>query len=135
MPLPEIPGQKIQNFQRELERETVLEYYDGPRLILQQDSAGTLHLAVWNDSSPEQERWLLLEIGRDRLIQVLQGEIPLREALENPQNGRIVVMDEDQNGQLTATITTLAQMPQDSLPMPGIKLSIPMHLLPGAGED
>ena len=124
MPLPDIAGQKIRNFQWETKRETVLVYYDGPRLILQQDQSGTLYLAVWNESISDQERWLILEIGRDRLRQVLQGQIPLREALENPQNGQIIVLDEDPERGGTATITTTAQIPQDSLPLPGAALSI-----------
>ena len=126
--LPEIAGQKVRDFQWEPGLETVLDYYDGPRLMLQQDPSGATYLSVWTDGDADMERWLALEIGRDRLRLVLQGEIPLREALENPQSGQIIVLDQDRRGGgTTATITTPRELPQDSLPRWNARLQIPFE--------
>ena len=126
MPLQEIAGQRIQNFRWEADLKQVLEYYDGSRLVVRKDTSGTLYLDIWNDSQDGQERWLALEISRSRLRYVLSGEIGLREALQNPQNGQLMVIDEDQEGNLTATITTLAAVPENSWPAPEAKLNIPI---------
>ena len=125
MPLTAIAGQRIGNFNWKPELETVLEYYDGPRLTLYREPSGAEYLAVWNDSQDGTERWLFIQTGRDRLRKILAGEIPLREALENPQTGFILVVDQDGNGHASAVITTADNLPQDSLPYRDVTLNIP----------
>ena len=119
MPLTPVPGQRVSAMRMDIIREHVLEYYDGPRMILLEEREGTRHLSVWNDESDGWERWLLIETGDDRLEQVLRGDMSLREAILNPEAGFIIVCDLDPLGGRFPTITTADQLPEESLPAPG----------------
>ena len=106
----------------------VLQYYDGPRLLLQRNLSGQLFLAWWSDSDESADRWLYLPVSRARLRSILSGEMPDREALENPEDGDIFVVDIDvTNDSVVQTIMTNASALQDAmLPSQRVRLSIPM---------
>ena len=125
MPLTAIAGQRIGNFNWKPELETVLEYYDGPRLTLYREPSGAEYLAVWNDSQDGTERWLFIQTEGTGSGRYSREKSPLREALENPQTGFILVVDQDGNGHASAVITTADNLPQDSLPYRDVTLNIP----------
>jgi hypothetical protein len=127
--LPEIKGVQISNFPwNDFAFERVLEYYDGPRLILQRSQAGQLYLAWWNDADGSVDRWIYLPLSERRLHDVLSGAMPALDALNNPEDGNLLVVDidVDHDSVVQTIVTTTESIPRDSLPLEWSKLNIPM---------
>ena len=127
--LPEIEGAKLHNFPwNAFVLEQVLDYYDGPRLMLQRSRAGQLYLAWWNDGDEDTDRWLYLPLSEARLHEVLSGGIPALDALNDPEDGSLLVVDidVDTDAVAQAVSTTAAYLPQDSLPLEWVRLNIPV---------
>ncbi len=123
--LPEIEGAKLPNFPwNAFVFERVLEYYDGPRLLLQRSQAGQLYLAWWNDADESIDRWIYLPVSEPRLRDILSGSVSALDALSNPADGNLLVVDIDAD--IQTIVTTVASLPQDSLPLEWSKLSISM---------
>ena len=100
--------------------ERILDYYDGPRLILQKTSTGQLILAWWNDEDEDTQRWLHLPVSKDRLIEILTGQITCLEALMCPEDGFIYVLDDNvkDESQTRTVLTDPSALLEDSLPYP-----------------
>ena len=127
--LPEIAGTAIPNpMWGGFSFERVLDYYDGPRLLLQRSLAGQLFLAWWSDSDASADRWIYLPLSEQRLASILSGETPALEGLKNPEDGYIFVvdMDVDTDSIDRTVMTTVAALPDDTLPRPEVRLNIPM---------
>ena len=94
----------------------VLRYYDGPRLLLQRSLTGQLFLAWWRDSDDDTDRWLYLPLSEKRLRAVLSGKITTLEALRNPEDHFLYVVDIDvENDSPIRTIMTTAELlPRDT---------------------
>lgn len=94
--------------------------FDGPRTFTFLDRDGELHLALWFDENAEAVRYLVVQFS-ESLVELLEtGQISIREALEQP---RLWVVDVNNGGiPSAATRTTLADLPQDELPVPGTML-------------
>lgn len=108
--------------------ERVLDYYDGPRLLLQRSLAGQLFLAWWSDSDASTDRWIYLPVSERRLGSILSGEIPALDGLKNPEDGYVFVvdMDVDTDSIVRTVMTTDAALPDGTLPRPEARLDIPM---------
>lgn len=106
----------------------VLQYYDGPRLLLRKSKAGQLFLAWWCDSDETTDRWIYLPVSESRICTILSGEIPDLEALQNPEDGHLFVVDIDGDSEfIVQTVMTNANLlPPEALPSPKVRLSIPM---------
>ena len=106
----------------------VLQYYDGPRLLLQRSQSNQLFLAWWNDSDESTERWIYLPVSEHRLQEILSGEIPSLDGLNAPEDGYLFVVDRDlHRDSITKTVMTDASaLLSDTLPRQGAKLSIPV---------
>ena len=104
----------------------VLHYYDGPRLILRRSDIGQLYLAWWNDADGSIDRWLYLPLSEPRLWDILVGGIPCRDALDDPEDGYLLVIDAagDIDDVVRTIITNASALPPDSLPMPGVTLDV-----------
>ena len=127
--LPTIKGTELPNsFLSAFSFEKVLKYYDGPRLLLQKRPAGQLYLAWWSDSDDSTERWIYLPLSEQRLRQILSGEMPSLEGLQQPEDGSLFVIDKDLNtDSIIRTVQTdAAALPCDALPRPGVRLNIPI---------
>ena len=127
--LPEIEGSKFPNFPwNSFVFERVLEYYDGPRLLLQRSQAGQMYLAWWNDADESIDRWIYLPVSEPRLREILSGNVSALDALSNPEDGNLLVVDIDVgiDSVIQTIVTTAASLPQDSLPLEWSKLNIPM---------
>ncbi|MXX53565.1 MAG: hypothetical protein F4Z35_06460 [Dehalococcoidia bacterium] len=106
----------------------VLQYYDGPRLLLQKSKSGQLYLAWWSHSEGSIERWIYLPVSRSRLEEIMSGEIPSLDALNRPESGHIYVVDIDTKSDSTIrTVQTKAtEIPEGFKPMPEARLRLPM---------
>ena len=127
--LPQIDGTRVpHSFWNSIVFEQVLEYYDGPRLLLQRSRAGQLYLAWWNDSEGPIDRWIYLPVSQFRLHEVLSGQLTVLEALNDPEDGDLLVTDVDvrENEVLQSLATTVSALPKDSLPLEGVRLDVPV---------
>ena len=106
----------------------VLIYYDVPRMLLQKSVEGQLYLAWWHNESAPVERWIYLPVSEGRLRAILSGEMADRYAMDDPEDGYVYVVDWDweKDGIRQTVKTTTAALPQDALPHPDVKLSIPI---------
>ena len=124
--IPKIPGKQIKKLPWPpddfLE---VLSYYDGPRIVLQKDETGKLYIGWWNDEDDTCERWVYVGISKGRLKKTLNGQIPSRDVIDHPEDGYVIVYDInlDDCGRAQALATAPANVPPESLPLPGALLS------------
>ena len=107
--------------------EQVLEYYDGPRLILKRSGAGQLYLAWWNDEEGPVDRWIYLPVSESRLSNILSGNIRVMDAMRDPEEDHLVVVDVDVGqGVIQSVATTVSSLPPDSLPFDDVRLNVPL---------
>ena len=106
----------------------VLQYYDGPRLLLQRSQSQQLYLAWWSDSDESTERWIYLPVSEHRLQEILSGELPSLDGLNAPEDGYLVVVDKDldTNSIIKTVLTDASALPNDALPRQGARLNIPV---------
>ena len=126
--LPTINGLELQSpAWNTFSLDRVLQYYDGPRLLLQRSQAGQLYLAWWSDSDDEIERWIYLPLSERRLYAILSGEVTSRDGLNAPEDGNLLVVDRDiRNNFIVRTVLAkAADLPNDTLPREGARLNIP----------
>ena len=105
----------------------VLDYYDGPRILLERDESGQLYLVWWSDADMEMERWICLPLSESRLHAIFSGEVSPRDAMENPEGGYLLAIEFDLTTDAApwAIKTTAAAFPQDALPHPEAHLRKP----------
>lgn len=133
--LPEIEGIKLPNpIWSTFPFEKVLQYYDGPRLLLQHSPAGQAYLAWWSDADSDTERWVCLPVSERRLYEVLSGVIPSREGIDNPEGGYVFVVDRNVEADsiVQMIMTQATALRDDSLPRSGARLNIPMPAGPSS---
>ena len=106
----------------------VLEYYDGPRLLLQKSRAGQFYLAWWSDTDEITDRWIYLPLSESRLHAVLSGSISVVDALKDPEDGSLLVIDKDTaTDEITNVVhTEFESVPSNRRPRPGSRLNIPI---------
>ncbi len=124
--LTEIQGTSVQaSILGSSELDRTLVYYDGPKVILRRTRAGQLYIAWWSDADEDIERWVYLPISRSRLERVLSGSLGSREAIDQPEDGFIIVADIDVNGDFSRLVLTeSSQVPSDALPTADARLNI-----------
>ena len=125
--LSRVPGTTLSDpLWHELTFDRVLQYYDGPRLLLRRTDDGQLYLAWWSDADESTERWLYLPLTQARLRDVLSGDMPSRNALNTPENGYVLVVDiaSDTDTIISVVRTNASALPQNTLPLPGARLDI-----------
>ena len=114
----------------------VLQWYDGPRLRLQQNPTGQLYLAWWSDSDETVDRWIYLPVSETRLREILSGQIPSLQALSHPEQGYVFAVDIDleTDSVIKTVMTEISNLPGDAIPLPGAKLNLPVpdDILPAA---
>ena len=67
-----------------------------------------------------------MPLSEARLQAILSGEIPSLDALSNPEDGYLFVvdLDLDTDSIVHTVVTTVSALPKDALPLPGARLSI-----------
>lgn len=105
-----------------MEPETVLNYYDGPKLFTFRDSDGGLCLACWSDEDEHHSRFLVVPVTSRIVKQIESGELTLRQALNQP---RLWVLDLHSNGELVqARLVDPHTIPDDAQPQVGVCLNV-----------
>jgi hypothetical protein len=67
----------------------VFEFYDGPKLFSARNRTGTLYLVFWADQDEEADHWFYVPVSEGRLESVKEGDLSLREAITQPEDGLI----------------------------------------------
>ena len=125
--LPTIEGTRLPELPWEyLTFEEMLDYYDGPRLMLQQTDGGETYLAWWTDADEHTDRWVHIRMGPERLRAILSGEMPARAAFEEPEDGRLLVVDREAGAEQPVGIVAAepSAVPPDTLPMAEARLRV-----------
>lgn len=124
--LPEIKGHSVTPPWRDFAFDEVLDYYDGPRLLLERGPDGQLYLAWWNANDAAVARWICLPVSKQRLTAIVSAQIPARAAMEQPEDGSLLVVDIDLDTDaiIRAVKTVAAAIPPESLPHPEATLNI-----------
>ena len=125
--LPAIKGTRLAEAPwHEFSFDTVLDYYDGPRMLLQRGRAGQTYLAWWNDEDDTTARWVCIPVGPAQLRGLLSGQVRPRHAIDYPENGQLLVVDLDLETdavvQLVSTNSTA--LPPETLPLPEAALAL-----------
>lgn len=97
----------------------VVEYHDGPLIIVLWDDAGRPWLDVAWDAD-RKEGWqetMLVQHSPERLAQIFLGEVPWRE-WANPADGKVWVLRDHKGQPLTVRCIGPADIPADGLPDP-----------------
>jgi hypothetical protein len=77
----------------ELELTSVLEYFDGPKIVaLKAGATGQLCLAYWLSQDAAGETWLLVPMTETRFRALVNAEVDLRSVLSNPEFASVAVM-------------------------------------------
>jgi hypothetical protein len=98
----------------------VLYDFDGPRTFTYSDQEGELCLAHWCDADRDIDRYLVVPFSRRLADSLKSGQLPLRDALDQP---RLWVIDVERAGAIRkAWRVDPADLPADVLPQPGTLL-------------
>ena len=127
--LPKIKGSLLPGLPwGEISFDEVLDYYDGPRILLERDESGQLYLVWWSDADMEMERWICLPLTEARLQAIFSGQVSPRDAMENPEGDYLLAIEFDLTTDAApqAIKTTAADFPEDALPHPEADLRKPM---------
>lgn len=62
-------------------------YYDVPQVFVCRDRAGQCYLAHLVDDTAHRTRWFFVPVSAERLDQIRQGTVTLRESVEVPEEG------------------------------------------------
>lgn len=110
----------------------VYEFYDSPVLVSCQSNTGSLYLAVSVQALRDAEKWLYVSISKERLTQVRTGDIDLRSAFAQPEDGVAFLANVPHDEKLSARIEILEleAIRDDLLPAIGEFLSLPAATLP-----
>jgi hypothetical protein len=103
----------------------VLYDLDGPRSFTFVPADGHMYLAHWFDESEQLVRYIVVPFSPALLGRLESGQCSIREALD--QNSLWIVDIDNQGKPVSATRTTLADLPADELPVPGTPLSPSME--------
>jgi len=102
-----------------LKRLEVLDYYDGPELLLARDQFDALHLVNFCAVTDEgREVFYSTLISRGRLEQLRKGTVTVRDIYESPEMPVFFRMEMDgrEVGEINATIETHSSLPEEFLP-------------------
>ena len=69
-----------------------------------------------------------MPVSQSRLHDVLSGQLTVLAALNDPEDGNLLVTDVNvrENEVLQSVATTVSALPEDSLPLEGSRLDIPV---------
>ena len=99
--------------------------YDLPRLFVARSGTGQLYVCLWVEEQSDADRWLLLPVSRRRLRQLRKGEVTLRQAFVNAEDGFVLSVTtpfEERNG--IVDVVPAHAIPDEDLPASNAKLTV-----------
>ncbi|MYC34840.1 MAG: hypothetical protein F4X64_16915 [Chloroflexi bacterium] len=112
----------------EFSYDTILDCYESAIIMLERDDAGRLYLVWWNEADQDMEQFVGIPLTKTRLGAILSDAISPLNAMENPEDGYLLVVDIDlETGAAVRVVkTTAAALPQGTLPHRDATLKMPM---------
>jgi len=101
----------------------VFDYFDGPRFYSCVSKSGQLYLVFWVDETEKSSSWLYAQISHDRYISVKAGDIAIRDAFLQSEEGYVFLVTVDNTKELDLTPLYCKDIPIDYLPEPDDFLS------------
>jgi hypothetical protein len=108
--------------------QTVIEYYDFPRLFVCRSNLGQSYFALSVADNDESFDWLYLAVSESRKYAILQGQLPLAIAFKTPESGfvfQVVTYASDKVPFVNYLIPE--QISSDDLPDQEYVLSVTIH--------
>lgn len=103
----------------------VYDYYDCPRLFAARNAVGTTYFVLWADDLGDQDVWLYVPVSGDRLADLRQGSIAIRDAFLNAEDGNVYrVVETKSTGQATCASLGADSLELDWLPPENDRLSL-----------
>lgn len=111
-----------------LSMDTIIEYYDFPRLFTCHSNLGQNYFALSIADDDDYFEWLYLAVSESRKSAILQGQLPLTIAFKTPESGfliKVVTYATDKAPHIDYLFTE--QVSSDDLPDPEYVMSLPQH--------
>lgn len=104
----------------------VYEFYIQPALFACMNRTKQVYLAVWIDDKAEASRWLYVALSPSRFSDVRRGEVSLRQAFAEPEDGVVLDVLVPSDPEQTSRVNPIpADQVEDAwLPLPGECLDI-----------
>jgi hypothetical protein len=115
----------------------VYEYFDRPVLLALRSVSDATYLAVLVDTDNNVDRWLCVAVSRLRFEAVRSGGVDLRTGFGTPEDDRAFLFDvphDDATPLIFSSVRT-ADIANDWLPAPNVKLELPTDTLPALARD
>ena len=96
----------------------VFDYFDGPRFYSCVSKSGQLYLAFWVDEIENASSWLYVQISLDRYNSMKAGNIAIREAFLQSEEGYAFLVTVDNINKIDITPLYCQEIPFDYLPEP-----------------
>lgn len=114
----------------------ILVEYDGPRVFVGETTSGQRLLGCWIGEEPDNNEWILTPISRTRLAVVKTGQMSLREALEQAEDGWVYwIRTSSEPGKSVCQLTQVDRINPDWLPDQDAYLNLPGERLPKSEPD
>jgi hypothetical protein len=107
-----------------VEIDDVLDWHDGPSLIVGHDLSGRRYLAVQVVCTPAQRCWLVAAISVVALRCVLAGRAELRDVFRHTPTGFVETFRVDRSGRASQSVRLCADLSEDDLPGAGQRLAL-----------
>ncbi len=103
----------------------VYDYYDGPRLFAARNVVGTTFFVLWADDLQDQEVWLYVPVSEERLLQLREGSLSIREAFLKAEDGILhKVVQPKGAGDVRAEVLRSADLALEWLPPEGDRIQL-----------
>lgn len=98
----------------------VYDFFDGPRLFSATSGSGATYLAFWVVEGDDADAWLYVAISVNRLDDVVEGAVSLRDAYTKPEDGVVFEVRTPFDGSPSTLVSKVpADIDDAALPLPG----------------
>ncbi|MBP0015999.1 MAG: hypothetical protein J7647_00390 [Cyanobacteria bacterium SBLK] len=70
----------------------VLDWFDGPRLFIAENTSGIRYIAFWADERENESLWLYAAVSEERIASVIAGQFDLRSIYTNPEGESVFLV-------------------------------------------
>jgi hypothetical protein len=104
----------------ELQIIKILDWYDGPRLFIAENTSGDRYVAFWADELESGSLWLYVAVSNDRIDSLLTSAIDLRQLYSDSEDGIVfkVFLHQDDHESSVQSVS-ISTLDEDFLPLSG----------------
>lgn len=94
----------------------IFDYFDGPRFYSCVSKSGQLYLVFWVDETENASSWLYVQVSQERYADLKAGNIAIREAFLQSEEGYVFFITVNKTQELEITPLYGCEIPSDYLP-------------------